>query len=248
MTSARQTGRALVRARIRDERGVALIIALMVSSLMIALAAALMLTTMTERRISANFGRAVEARYAADAGIERVVHEMFAADWDAILSGVVTSSFVDGAPGGIRTLPGGSQLDLGQATHLLRCGKATCSSADLIAITAERPWGTNNPLWQLYAYSPIDRLLPAGAIDSHTYVVVWVADDSSESDGDPLHDGGAPAGCDPSTDPTCADRNAGRGVVEMMARAFGPDGTQRTVAVTLARASGNRVLSWREVR
>ena len=66
-------------------------------------------------------------------------------------------------------------------------------------------------------------------------MIVWVADDPAESDADPLHDGAPPVGCDPSKDPTCASGNLGRGVISMMAQAFGPDGTERIIEVTLAR-------------
>ena len=51
-------------------------------------------------------------------------------------------------------------------------------------------------------------------------VVVWVADDPSETDGNPLQDG------------TLAT-NPGRGVLAMMAHAYGRDGTRRVVEVTV---------------
>ena len=52
--------------------------------------------------------------------------------------------------------------------------------------TARRPWGTNNPIWRLYAHGALADLSPSGAIDSNVYVVVWVADDPLETDGLPL--------------------------------------------------------------
>ena len=55
--------------------------------------------------------------------------------------------------------------------------------------TAERPWGTNNPRWRLYAYGPVHDFLPTGTINSPFYVVVWVADDPSETDANPALDG-----------------------------------------------------------
>jgi hypothetical protein len=237
------------RTPLSDERGVALVIALMVSSLLMALAGALLLTTMTERKIAGGFGRDAEARYAAEAAIERVVPDLAAAaDWDVALTGAALSSFVDGAPGGIRALPGGGEIDLTEATNAVRCGASACSAADLIASTEQRPWGANNPVWQLYAYGPLDRMLPAGGVESLMYVVVWIADDSAENDGDPLHDGGTPPGCDPDEDPVCADSNAGRGLVEVLARGIGPDGTRRSIAATLERRNGTRIVSWRDVR
>jgi hypothetical protein len=243
-------------ARACDEHGIALIIALMAMSLLMALGLALVLTTTTEGRIAGNYRQGTEALYAADAAIERVIQDtLIVPDWDALLGGAVRSGFIDGPPGGVRTLPGGSTLDLSEATNLVRCGKTRCSDADLIAVTSDRPWARNNPVWQLYAYGRLDQMVPDRTINSDIYVAVWVADDPSENDDDPLRDGAPPAGCDPVKDPTCADGNMGRGVIAMMAQAYGPDGVRRTIEVTLvqdpdgaARQAGVRILSWREVR
>jgi hypothetical protein len=242
------------------EQGIALIVTLMVMSLMLALSLALTLTTITESRIAAGYRRSVEARYAVDAAIARVVPELAGLSrWDDVLTGAVKSAFVDGAASGERTLPGGGRVDLTAATNLVRCGRHTCSQADLTANTGDRPWGMNNPMWQPYAYGPIDRLaMSAGDLESPIYAMVWVADDPSETDDDPLHDGGPPPGCDPNADASCADRNPGRGIILVLARAFGPDGTQRGAAVTLMRDDGAdgpaadagsdaRVVTWRDV-
>jgi hypothetical protein len=64
--------------------------------------------------------------------------------------------------------------------------------------------------------------------------VVWVADDPSETDGDPAVDG--------------------NGVVCVRAEARGPAGSRRVVGLTLRRVTdavgqvGIRTLAWREVR
>ena len=55
--------------------------------------------------------------------------------------------------------------------------------------TDERPWGANNPRWQLYAYGQLDDMIPTSTINSPFYVVVMVGDDPSENDGNPLKDG-----------------------------------------------------------
>jgi hypothetical protein len=200
-------------------------------------------------RISSNYGRGAEALYAADAAVERVMQDVvMVPNWDDILSGAQTSTFIDGAPGGIRILPSGLKIDLTQATNIVRCGKVLCADADLVALTDDRPWGANNPVWQLYAYAPLNQLVPTHTIDSQMYVIVWVADDPSENDDDPLHDGAPPVGCDPKKNPDCAAGNSGRGFLSMMAQALGPDGTQRTLEVTLARQGGVRILSWRADR
>jgi hypothetical protein len=233
---ADQRARRPLRARAGEEQGIALIIALMAMTLLMALGLALMLTTTTESKISGNYRVGSEAMYAADAAIERVMQDILTVpNWDDILSGAVTSAFIDGPAGGLRTLPDGDKFDLTEATNVVRCGKTVCSAADLVALTDDRPWGANNPVWQLYAYGPLESIVPTNNVNSKMYVIVWVADDPSESDGDPLHDGAPPVGCNPNNDPTCSAGNIGRGVIAMLAQAFGPDGTQRTIEVTLAR-------------
>jgi hypothetical protein len=234
----------------RDDSGVALIIMLMALTLLLALGLALSLTTSIETRIAANYREAVEALYAADAGVERAIQDLTTLfDWDGVLNGTVTSSFNDGPPHGLRSLPGGATIDLTQATNVMRCGKNSCSADDLTTVSDDRPWGTNNPVWQPFAYGPV-AALAAGTIDSRMYLVVWIADDPSENDNAPLRDGAPPAGCNVEKDPTCADDNVGRGVIAMRAQALGPMGTRRTLDVTLGRVNGSevRIVSWREIR
>jgi hypothetical protein len=206
------------------ERGVAMIVAMMAMLLLTALGAALVLTTTSETMIAGNFRNGQEGMYAADAALERAMDDLLAVpDWNQLLDGTARSAFVDGAPGGSRTLPDGSSIDLGQALNMANCQKtASCSAADLAANTPQRPWGANNPVWKLFAYGPLDAMLPTSSIDSPYYVVVMVADDPSENDGDPLHDG-------------TSQSNPGSGVLSLRAEAFGPGGAHRAIEMTVAR-------------
>jgi hypothetical protein len=68
----------------------------------------------------------------------------------------------------------------------------------------------------------LNDLIPTGTVNSPFYVVVMVADDPSENDGNPLQDG-------------VADTNPGRGVIGMRAEAFGPFGAHKAVELTIAR-------------
>jgi hypothetical protein len=230
----------------RSERGVALVTVLLSMMLMTALALALVLATMTETAISANYRDGIEAFYAADAIVEWVVDDLSRMpDPDSILQGLVTSAFVDGAPAGLRTLGGSFMLDLGLETNLVRCGQpAACSDAELTAVTDDRPWGLNNPRWQLYAYGPLARMLP-GAIDSSLYVTAWIGDDPLENDDNPLVDGGpTPPGRVPAPNP-------GSGVLSILAHSYGPGGARRVIEATVARRDGEatfRMLAWRERR
>jgi hypothetical protein len=129
-------------------------------------------------------------------------------------------------------------LDLTAATNILRCGKpSACSGADMIEVVAERPWGANNPYWQVYVSGRLDGVLAGGP---RAYVIAWVADDPSERDGDPLRDG------------RLAD-NPGRGLARILVHAYAAGGVRRVLEATVerVRTPGRprvRRLAWREVR
>jgi hypothetical protein len=206
---------------IRNERGASLIIALMATLLLSALGMGLVLTSMTETMITANYRDSGEAMYAADAGIERVMQDLLMmSDWNPILKGTAAarSSFVDGTPGE-RVLGDGSVVDLNSATNMLNCNKVTaCSAADLTAWTVDRPFEANNPTWRLFAYSPLAEVIETGTVLSAMYVVVWIADDPAENDGDPETDG---------------DKDHGGGILLLRAQAFGPNGSSSLIEVTI---------------
>jgi hypothetical protein len=114
---------------------------------------------------------------------------------------------------------------------MLSCGQAVCSELDLDEEREERPWGRNNPRWQLYGHGAV-----ASPGEGPLYAVVWVADDPSETDGDPFTDGGG-------TD------NPGVGRLSIVVHAYGPAGSRREIDATVATAEGRaHLVSWREVR
>ena len=202
----------------RDQQGITLIAALMALLLLSALGLALALAAETEITIGSAFSVAVEALYAADAGIERAMQDLLTvSDWNTVLDGTVTSAFVDGAPSGVRTLWDGRTLDLSQVLALANCGKPTsCTVADMHAVTDDRPWGLDNPRWRLYAYGRLNDLVPAGTADSPFYVVVMAGDDAAETDHDPTRDT--------------------NGIIALRAEAFGPFNSHKVIVATVARA------------
>jgi type II secretory pathway pseudopilin PulG len=222
----------------RAETGMMLVAAMMVMVLMSALGAALILVASSETMIAANFRNSQEALYAADAAADQALAEVAAvADWDQLLNGTIRSTFADGSPSGARVVNGAS-MDLSQFVTLASCRKTTtCSGAEMDAVTPERPWGANNPRWQLYAYGGVKNAVPNATVDSPYYVVVLVGDDPSETDNDPSVDGGGP-------------NNPGAGVLLLRAQAFGPRSVHKTIEMAIARTGGGRVrlLSWREIR
>ena len=145
-----------------------MIVTLMAMLFMMALGTALILTTSTESKITRNFRTSSAALYAADAVLERAVDDLRTIhDWSAVLSGAVQSAFVDGPPAGMRALADGRQIDLGEIVNLANCRTAAaCSGSDMDDITAERPWGPNNPRWQPFAWGYLNDIMPAGTVNS----------------------------------------------------------------------------------
>ena len=235
---------ALSSGLLASERGIALIVSMMAMLLMTALGSALVVMTTIEAKIAKNYRNHSESLYAADAALERAVDELRAIpDWNTLLSGAATSAFVDGPPAGPRTLADAATLDIGAALNMANCAKATgCSAADMDAVTLDRPWGPNNPRWQVFAYGRLSDMAPGAMAHSPFYVLVMVGDDPSENDSAPLVDGVSPG-------------NPGSGVLAMRAEAWGPSGAHNVLELTLARADSTgpgpaslRLLSWREIR
>src|SRR5204863_9558584 len=96
---------------------------------MTALGAALVLTTSSEAIIAGNFRNSREGLYAAEVVLERTLDDLQTLpEWNPVLDGSLRSAFIDGAPGGSRTLSAGSVIDLGQAINMANCRKFTASS------------------------------------------------------------------------------------------------------------------------
>ena len=180
------------------------------------------------------------------AGIELAARDLAQiADWDAVLVRRSAQQLHRRTAGGVRGLPGGGVVDLTAATNMLNCGKATnCTAAQMNANSRERPWGANNPRWQLYAYGPMEQFTQL-ARPAACYLAVWVADDGREEDGDPLAD-------EPD------ERQPGHGIVRVHAEAFGLAGARRAIEAELVQGlpggrgagclPGIRVQSWQELR
>ena len=155
----------------QTDSGLVLVIVIMLLAILAALALSLVVVMTTETQIASNYAASREVMYAADGAIEIAAQELLAfSDWNVLLGGGATSSFVDGPPTTTRRLSDGRSLILGAATDT--------------ANTQPRPWGANNPVWRAFAY---------GWLGPITYVVAWVGDDPAENDGDPAHDGNDPA-------------------------------------------------------
>lgn len=210
-----------------------------------AIALAMAVTTAVDRLAIANHHDAVALANAADAALNLAIRDLNPVpNWSAVLDGTVRSAFVDGAPGGSRVVPSGQPIDLTILTNRLTCGRDTaCSDARIAVSTIDRPWGVNNPRWQLFAFGELPSNGPLAR--PNPYVTVWIGDDAGETDGNRLVDGGGAFG-------------EGRHVVRARATAFGPHGGRATIEATFLRRCvveddnewcepGIRVQSWRVV-
>jgi Tfp pilus assembly protein PilX len=195
---------------VRNEDGVALIVVLLATMLLTGLALSLVLITSGETMLTANYRHSQEVLYGADAAIERVVQDVLTvSQWNQLIDpgGNLQSSFTEGPT--VVTLADGTTIDVEKERARLQ------AESDATAV-----WGANNPVWQLYAYGPLSSILPDG-VDSPVYVAVFVADDPSETDGNPSNDG--------------------NGVLTLHAEAWGAGGSRKVVEVTLARTSTTEI-------
>ncbi len=209
-----------IRRRPADsERGSALVIALVVTALLAALGAAVTVTANVDASVATTLRIDRELLYAAEAGVERALQDVRqSTHWDDLLVGIQASSFLD--PVAIPVLPSGGLLDVPART------------AQLQASTP--PLGGNTAHWQVLASGRLADVAGPASVESAAYLVVWVADDPSETDGNPF-----------------ADTND---VLLVHGEAVGSGGRTRALDVTVTRAGvpagqpGLSVIAWREVQ
>jgi hypothetical protein len=222
--SHRESDTAALALQSGNERGAAVVMALLMAVLVGAIAAALVTLTTTETLISASFRQAYEASYAAEAALERGLHDLATMpDWSLTLTAPpanLTSSFSDGESRPI--VPDGRALDLARLT------------SDRQRESDERDgpsvFGSDSPQWRLFGHDSPRALLPGPGLDLPLYLVVWVADDESDGDGNPEVDS--------------------NGRILVAAVALGAGGARQSIEARIARADLGqiRVLAWRKTR
>ncbi|HZL95861.1 MAG TPA: pilus assembly PilX N-terminal domain-containing protein, partial [Vicinamibacterales bacterium] len=108
-----------------SDRGIALIVTMLIMVLLSALGLSLTMVTATEVRVAHSYSSASESFYAADAALELAVNELaLQPDWNHVLDGTVTSSFVDAAESS-RPWPGGQARTSSEATAFVTCARMT---------------------------------------------------------------------------------------------------------------------------
>ena len=228
-----------------NERGIALILAVLFTSFLCAIGLGLALIVFMDRLAVGNMRGSVGLLYAADAAIEVAARDLSREDdWSSVLAGLQRGSLTDGVPGGVRQTPGAS-INLTALTNQLNCGSdADCTSAQMDTSTRDRPWAGNNPRWQLYGYAPFGTSAELER-PSPCYLVIWIADDAREQDDDPSSD--------------AIEAEPGHGILRVRAEAFGYGGARRGIEAELVRfclpagtpgscRASIRVQSWLEVR
>ena len=223
----------------KPARGTALVAAILLMLLLSVTGLGLALTASLDPAICRNFEAASGALRAAESGILLAAHDLAAvADWSIVLRGPWTTTLI-----GPTTAAGPRRIGVPaptwtSLTSVARCGQVTsCSAAATATVTLERPWGHNNPAWRLLGVVRVGDGLPGRAMGPFD-VGVWVGDDPSEADDDPLTDGGARGG-------TTGESPSGLGVILLRAEAFGLRGEHGVLRATLVRPGTGSVLRLR---
>lgn len=209
--------------RISGEAGSALLVALLIAVLLAGVGAVLITITTTETLIAGAHRYIQETRFAADAAFERALLDLDAVpDWNMVLlppPANVQATFVDGKTHPIA--PDAGMLDLTALTLRLQ------EESDLTS--GPGTFGADSPRWRLFGHASFDAILPAGALAPLAYLIVWVADDGWDGDGDPTRDS--------------------NGRLLLAAEAYGAGGTRRRIQGAVARPADGvlRVLTRRTV-
>lgn len=158
--------------RLARADGIALVVTLMASVVLLAVAGVLVPLASTEVTIAANHRRAVEGLYAAEAALEWTVGELAPFPvWRAALAGGARSRLWAGTPE--LRLADGTRAPLDEQTAALRRDGAG-------------PGGAGRGLgWSLFAHGPLAALVPLPAGYGEWHVAVWLAPATRAADRDP---------------------------------------------------------------
>jgi hypothetical protein len=215
-----------------SDKGAALLTALMITALVGALTAALVFVVVTENRVSANHQAAQVGAYAAVAAVERTFGELRRlATWELVpdTSGPsAPEDFNDGASAA--RLPDGTVLDLARLTS-----KRQADS------NAFYPGGADRPVWRLYAHASLARMIPTVDGSARPYVIVWVADDPDDTDGNPFRDSN-------DTMLVRAEAFGMRGGWRAIDATIGRQGARDGTAAGVTMISHVAIVTWREAR
>ena len=191
-----------------DARGSALLPVMLLMLLFSVMVFGASIVTRIELDVAERYGRGAQGLYAAEAAVAVAMAELRPMlSWTPVLDGTRQSGYSQGAFTGARLLPGGQVL--------LCCGPGSAMQS-LERDTAQSALAARRALrWRPFLWTLVDGLVP-GAPPA-LFVVVWVADDERDGDGNVETDS--------------------NNQVLVRAEALEPSGTRRIVEVQIARAA-----------
>ncbi len=196
------------------EAGVALLLAIAGVLAVSAVASAVSIIAALESRLAAG-----EQWRQQTASLARAAGEALAADlagqpsWDDVLAGAAAPA--RGRGPAQPQVPGWTGLDVDRLT-----------AARQVQADGRNRWGANGPRLRPYAWGLADEVVPLPAPSRDVFIVVWVADDPVDPDGDPSRDA--------------------NGIVDLRVEGFGPGRARQALLATLRRRPhGVDVVSWR---
>jgi hypothetical protein len=158
----------------RADEGTAILLVMIVVLVLAGLAFAAVSLADLEGVASASDARALGVAYAADAAVERAIHDIsVVTDWTTAVNGPAESSLYPRDPQ-LRA-PWGELLDISAMT------------AD-VQREPDSGVGANQARWRVFLAGPLSAMLPDTPPDVVPYVVVWVGDDEADGDGNPMID------------------------------------------------------------
>jgi len=171
-TDSRPGARAFAR-----DTGSALILVLLLTALLSAAGASVMLMSDIDVLAGANRRDAAEVTYAAEAVAEYAVHTLAGQpDWSAALQG--GAGLIMSGPLAFPPAAGGGLVDLAaQTTEVQR------------AAYGSGVWGADTPRWQVFGHGIPGLDLSISGMSPDLYALVWVSDDVTEEDGVATMDG-----------------------------------------------------------
>lgn len=203
---------------IRRDDGAALIVALMLMGLLAGIGSTLILIADLETAISTTHRTAHAVRSVAEAALDCGIADLAArSDWrDLAAAPGVAAACVDA--GDAPRAPDGQPLDLPGTTREVQ--------AETDSRYGTPPGAPESPRWFL-AIAGRERFTGAEPGSPAAFVVIWVADDPEDGDGDPA-----------------ADAN---GAVMIRAHAYGIRGARTALEALVVRSGAGavRVVAWR---
>lgn len=158
------------------EQGSTVLIVLLLMACVAAASGGVLVLTTSDRAMAFNFAAQVRTSCAADA-----------------MAAYAMASLADGGAWA-RALQAGGHAPFADESWLVLTswGRTLAVGEETTALQgrSNRRWpaGSDRPVWHLFAWGSLDRLIAEEPVASAPYVMAWVADNPADGDGDPERD------------------------------------------------------------